>query len=312
VDYTSFTNFERADLEKISLEDHINVILALCIDRLAVEIENDSSLLNKLDWTKKESLDWFFNKYHPNESTLVEKKIKGIISFCKRQIDYILGKNISRRNLENLSNFDLLIQLRDLIRETGFRSIYIIVDKLDENGLRNFSYIDMSKFISPVLTSLNYLQLENVATKLFIPIQIRNVLGPNIRSDRIDTITIRWDNRRLWEMLEKRLNAFSEGEQNSLRPFVEPDLIDYFETNILFYSANNPRNLIRLIKEIISELCENDPDPMYISKLAINNGIRKFYDDRRAEADSDMYMDMLMKNAANFEGKELYDVPEHI
>jgi len=328
VDYIKFSDFDIQTLEGISLDFHLNKILKLSLTNFVEAIEGNPSLIEKLDSDKKNILGWFINKYTPKsyidfdefqnylfdvqqEIQKVWRPKKAIFKFikkCIRKIDHLRSKDVPHRKLEELENLDLFEQLVSLIKETGFASIYIIVDKLDEdNKLMHLNNIEKGRFISPLLTSLDFLQLKNVATKIFIPIEIKKILGTDIRSDRIDTINIKWDNRLLRKMLKKRLTVFSEGRIKSLDPYVEENVRDYFNNSILYYSVNNPRNLIHLINEIISELCENKENPELIDKLAIKNGIKKFLEIRRGQAEPDKYMDTLMTTHREYDGKELFE-----
>jgi hypothetical protein len=349
VDYTKFSDndepLDEAIIETMSLESHIIKILDLCLNKYIKELEMDSSLFDRLNSVERSNLEWFIHAYHYEYSMvkildnwqkdkdsiiqdsqkqgltrseytaqtfeIVKNPIKRFLKRSLRKMSLINLVSNPNKNLEDLSSLDLLKELRDLIVAAGFISIYVIVDKIDEGGLKNFSSIQISKFIEPLITSLEYLELKDLSTKLFLPIQIKYILGTKIRSDRIKTIDLDWSSERLCEMLKNRILAFSGNKISSFREFVNANDWDYFKNNILYYSANNPRNLTRLIGEIISELCSSDPSPNQINRIAIINGIKRFKDNRCGEADSEIYLMRLNRNLEEFMGKELYSPSQY-
>ncbi|MDD2754387.1 MAG: P-loop NTPase fold protein [Methanothrix sp.] len=309
VDYMPFSDLSFKDtyLENISLEYHINKIIKLCLNSFIKELEESPYLLDNLDSYDKISLIWFIDKYHCkypykhpfNHENLFVASIRKI----KNKANLELNRSALDKRFEALGGLDLLGNLKDLIKGAGFISIYILIDKLDENRL---SHAKIGRFILPLLTSLEYLELDDIATKLFIPTEIGHQLRYSIRSDRIDVFNLHWDNRTLLEMLSKRLMAYSEGKINTLKSFVESDIADFFENTILYYSANNPRNLLRLINTIIYEFCDSEVSTTYITKWAIINGVREFWAQRNIEYDSQIYLTRLMHNSREFEGKEIF------
>jgi hypothetical protein len=349
IDYTKFSDndepLDEAILKAISLEYHIIKIIDLCLNKYVAELEMDPALFDRLNSVERSNLEWFIHAYHYEESMvkildtwqknkdsiiqnpqkkgltrseyaaqtvdIVKNPIKRFFKRSLRKMALINLVSNPNKNLEDLSSLDLLKELRDLIIAAGFVSIYVIIDKIDEGGLKDFSSIQISKFIEPLITSLDYLELNDFSTKLFLPIQIKYTLGTKIRSDRIKTIELEWSSERLCEMLKNRLLAFSGNKISSFKEFVNPDDLNYFINNILYYSANNPRNLTRLIGEIISELCSTDPSPNQINRIAIINGIRRFKDSRCGEADSEIYLMRLKKNFEEFMGKELYSPSQY-
>lgn len=342
VDYLTFSEDEapidEEILKDITFEYHIIGIINLSLKKFLVELAKDSTLLDKLDSNKKRKLNWFIYQYNyenfldriqqeereiqfmeerksemyqsfisiKEDIEIAKRSFKGIINLSKRRL-FSLNRFLGQRSdLDNMGSLDLLKELRDIIKATGFSSIYILIDKLDEGGLKNWSYINISKFIEPLMTSLSYLELSDVATKMFVPIQIKNILGTKIRSDRVNTIILGWDRDRLWKLLETRIKVFSDGKIKSTEELIEENSINYFIENVLYYSGSNPRNLLRIMFDIISELCVIDPSQEKINEKAITRGIRVFYNIHSTERDSDIYLNRLKNNIEDFEEKLIY------
>ena len=70
---------------------------------------------------------------------------------------------------------------------------------------------------------------------------------------------------------------------------VDPEEYHYFGKALHYYAAGSPRNLIRIINEIVAELCELDDQPTLITRAAIEQGKRRFLSVRSREDDSRDY-----------------------
>jgi hypothetical protein len=345
VEYTDFKNINMQIIEKISLDYHINQIIRLCLAKLIEEIERIPLKLFILDKDKKITLAWFISKYHPKsyesldilQNRVGDFSIPNRLSFAKKVCSNLKSyyRSIIKdsetkykyKYLGALTSLDSLKELIDIIKYSGFDSTYIIIDKLDENGDDSLSHIQLSKFISPLLSSLHYLELKHFATIFFIPSQVWYAINSdNIRLDRIDKFEIRWSNKELLNMLNIRLKSFSAPEkQVSYSQFFCPMSLNYFENNLLYYSAKSPRNLLRLFNDIIISFCELEEEYTdivgykhahadtieCINKKAINEGIRYFYKKRLWESDSELYIDKLKETIRDYNKDELY-IPYNI
>lgn len=191
--------------------------------------------------------------------------------------------------LQSETMLALLKRFRDLVLSAGFDSMYIMVDKVDETEPCSGSYSLAAQLVSPIVGSLVYLELPQIATKLFLPTVIRDMLTVTPRTDRITTRNISWTQERLKALLKKRLLAFSGDKIGSLEPFVDPSIWDQFERKVLHYSALCPRNLLRLLEHIVGELCELEEVPKRVTAAAMDAGIDHFLTFRFGEEHSAEY-----------------------
>lgn len=222
-----------------------------------------------------------FEKVADSESKIVQAT-KAILT--------LLGPSIpGSKDLRNETMLGLLHRFKGLILSAGFASMYILVDKVDEIEACSGNYDIVAKLVSPMVTSLRYLETKKVATKLFLPMQVREILGSRVRTDRILTRNISWSKESLSAMLRKRLLAFSDNKIETLEPFVEPDIWNAFEQKLFYYAALCPRNLIRITDHVIAELCELEQNPNLISEAAVDLGIKHFLSVRMGEEDAGEY-----------------------
>ena len=178
--------------------------------------------------------------------------------------------------------------LVNLIRACGFESVYVLVDGLDEAERFSVDYAAVTQLVRPLLTSLRFLEMPGVAVKLFVPMQVRDLIGP-LRTDRITTKVIAWTREGLERFTAKRLRAFSGDRIGNFGRIVASEEYHYFEETLYYYAAGSPRNLIRIISEIVAELCELEDQPTLITRAAIEQGKRRFLSVRSREDDARDY-----------------------
>jgi len=221
---------------------------------------------------------------------------ESVVNQIVKALLVIFGPSIPEsKKLKNETLLNLLGKLRDVVMSVGISSIIITVDKIDETHVYSRNPELAFQLISPLITSIPYLELDKVATMLFLPYRMKDLLGSSIRTDRILTRTITWTNDGLKSLLRKRLIAFSSEKIDSLQPYIEPRIWKDFENNLFFYSAQCPRNMIRLLDFIISDHCEIDPGSKLITAASMKSGIDHFYGLRTTEQDSEEYENRLIQ-----------------
>ncbi len=188
----------------------------------------------------------------------------------------------------------LLAELLGIVRRT-FLGIVVLVDRVDEAPSFGSRPAIASDFIRPLATALTILEADGFAVKFFLPWEIYDLLKHDIRSDRLTTRTIEWQDSALRELLRRRLLAFSVERVSSLDDRIDPTIKDSFYQAIFHYSAENPRNMLRLLDSILTELADMEESPELITQRAARLGIDKFVAVRSNESDGDAYVARLRK-----------------
>lgn len=329
VPHQDFSGWDRERIDKLTLEDHLERIIGNALKVLLEAIVKDMGIFKKISETSYSSLQWFMLKFYSTaEYSEMEKQLIKIMnsnvgnerlkrytgrvrrSFRKKSIEInimdgdqdrlsgiikyffkLFGPSVpGTKGLKNLSAMELIKKFKELILEIGFDSIYVLVDKVDEDEVSSQSEEIVAKIISPLVTSLRYLEIDKVATKLFLPMQVKTILGSNVRTDRILTRDINWNEQLMLSVFQKRLLAFSNNRINSLDKFLDPEIRDEFQNKIIHFSGSYPRNMIRILDFIITELCEAEENPEIISSVAIKKGLEHFLNVRLAERDAEEYI----------------------
>ena len=202
-----------------------------------------------------------------------------------------LGDNIS-----NLTKFQdpefkaadsLKFQLKllvDLSQKLGWKSIYILVDRVDEastTGGNNAK--DSFALLEPLLRDLSLLEFSGIAFKFFLWDQLQPLCKDVVRTDRVNQEGLDWDDQMLTDMWEKRLQAYSGKKIKKLSQIAEP-LIPYTIDDLcLLFSNHSPRDLIRVGDQIFAEQQEVNLNSTHLSESAIYKALDKFCSKRSTE-----------------------------
>lgn len=190
---------------------------------------------------------------------------------------------IQDREIELGTPTDQMKTIQRIAENLGFSSIYVLIDKVDENELTGSAHLSYA-FIEPLLKNLSIFELKGFAFKLFLWDKIVSIIhqqqeDERIRLDRIQNRKLQWTPKQLIEMLSKRLLAFSGQKISSLNQiFQSVEDIDWDQV-IVTFGIGSPRNIIRLCKEIFEQQSEINSESDVISIGAINRGFKTFCED---------------------------------
>lgn len=118
------------------------------------------------------------------------------------------------------TSIDQMKTLQRITDNLGYVSIYVLIDKVDENELTGSAQSSYT-FIESMLKNLSIFELKGYAFKLFLWDKIINIIHQQkeeerIRLDRIQNRKLQWKHEQLIEILSKRLLAFSDQKISSL------------------------------------------------------------------------------------------------
>ena len=201
---------------------------------------------------------------------------------------------------------DQIEVLGRLSSKIGYRCVYVLVDKVDENvltGKASNSY----QFIAPLVSDLQLLELRGFGFKFFLWDMLIDDYRAVARPDRVKYYTLRWDVQQLREMLSKRLKAHSAERVQSLGSICAADAKDRIDGAVALFSQGSPRNTIRLCKEILDQQSEIDSSANELSMQAIVAGFdvfaRNYTHEILAEA---IIRDLQKTKRADFTVKYIY------
>ncbi len=195
-------------------------------------------------------------------------------SFYKSYIPEITVKNlddkVSIETLDYGTIKNLLKLLVDLIIKSGFKSVSIFMDKIDEYQKLGTNVTNIANFIKGIAADTSLLQIEKCSFVFVIWNKIKEQLNDcGIRYDKFKPIDISWSNEELKIILDRRLKYFSKSEVIETKDIFEDSCI----SKILNLANKSPRQLLVLISRIYDEQEAENENVNRFSLEACNLGI---------------------------------------
>jgi hypothetical protein len=295
VTYDRFEFSVGQTVDDVGLPYHMrNIIIRILISYLSF-LANDPNLLTKLDRSKRESISHYAHVYLGEMTGDSLYEILGELKSIPDRIKEFWHKNVGilepiinvllkKYGLESIDLPDVIQEekklsasykhqleiIRDLCREIGIRSIYVLIDKVDETEETGNEPNKTYLLIRPLVRDLELLGLEGYGFKFFLWDQIEPFFREDARPDRVAQYQLKWSRQALETVLNKRLLAFSDGRINTFLELMSKDP-GYSPDSVLSILANgSPRNLIRFCRRIFDVQAEMDPSSKSISPEAID------------------------------------------
>lgn len=178
----------------------------------------------------------------------------------------------------------LLAQLSDVVRAIGFKSVYVLVDRVDEIDLTSTDATNAFVFIRPLLIDLPTLEQEGLGFKFFLwDAMEEDFQAAGVRADRVSVHSLHWSIDDLKLMISQRLKAFSGGRTDSLRALMcDSGEIDV-DTLGAHLAEGSPRDLIRLMARVVAEETRISDEKECISSESFWEGVDSFSEIRATE-----------------------------
>lgn len=182
-----------------------------------------------------------------------------------------------------------------LLRSIGFRSVFVLIDKVDEAPITGNNAEHSFLLLKPLVRDLGLLQIPGLGFKFFLWDRLEPYHREFARPDRVQQFSLSWDARQLMEMLSRRLSAFSSGAVKDLSVLTDTEMASPLQYLVVLFASGSPRDMIRVCQEILSEQLRIDPSSEEFGVPAIVQGILKFSKQRANELAGSETMRELMK-----------------
>jgi hypothetical protein len=197
--------------------------------------------------------------------------------------------------------------LGKLAIKLGYRCTYVLIDKVDENSLTGASASNAYRFVAPLISDLQLLEMPNFGFKFFLWDMLVGDYREVARPDRVKYYDLNWKVTQLGEMLSKRLQAHSSGKVASLGAISSEEAKSRIDTAVALFSQGSPRNTIRICKEILDQQSEIDSSARALSTAAIVRGFDVFAKNYTNEIfDEGVIRDLQKMRRADFTVKYIY------
>ena len=308
ISYEKFDIREEIKPKDIDLSYHLNNICRLMLVAVLSEIDSDPELILKLDSHKKAVLKYQIQKMLGEISSAeYESAINSLKNIGDKASDlwdkyggkvaaivnafiskYGFGKiDVSGVTKVNLKEDDSLRyhfhQLQKTLDVIGFKTTYILVDRVDELYLTAKNAQSTFNFIRPLLEDLPTLETPGVAFKFFLWDQIENFYKESgARPDRVPIHKLGWTPEELGKMLTERLRAYSSARISYFDEMFDKKNINAHKL-VAHLSFGSPRDMIRICQSIINEQTRMDTSSKLLEEKSLWLGIKKFADVRSDE-----------------------------
>lgn len=164
-----------------------------------------------------------------------------------------------------------ILLIRDfiaLLKELGYKAMYILIDRLDETSLLAKPE-NAAAFINPLLTDHDLLDEPGLAFRVFLPKHLEPYVS--FRRKRMVVKHIAWSEDDLLELLHRRIRSFSQW--NSMEVFCEPSLaqmtaklhlndqreVRFVDLQLVRAANNLPRDLILRCRKLFEVYAARNP-----------------------------------------------------
>lgn len=197
------------------------------------------------------------------------------IKFYKNYVPELTLEQIEReKNPEKfLSDFrilkEILNDLTEIIKLSGFETTIVFFDKIDEYTKLNSSISAVADFLDEFLKDTTILMNKSYSLVFSLwDVLKTDLTNSGVRFDKIKPIDITWQNDNLKTILDKRIEYFSKGEKSANDIVLNKSKLD----DIIELSNNSPRYLFRQLSYIYDQQAEINRNSIVLTEEAIERG----------------------------------------
>ncbi|PRP67879.1 P-loop ATPase, Sll1717 family [Nonlabens agnitus] len=252
--------------------------------------------INSLKTISDRAVD-VWNKFKTPISEIIKKitKAKGLeVDISKIDLD-------KKLKMSHKDNFD---NIRQLLNRLGLTTIYVLIDKVDEQSLTGNDPKASYDLIADLIKDLELLETPGMAFKFFLWDKLEPFCARFARPDRVFSYKLEWKSADLQEMLNERLSAYSDGNVGNAKAlFHELKSLG----RVILFSELSPRDCIRICNRILSEQFKLDKESRKLFAWSTNVAIDLFSKEKVQELiDNRGNLSHLSKvNSASFTIEEL-------
>lgn len=289
------------DVADLSLQYHLRNIITRIIVSFLSYLSEYPDVVRNLSKSEKHELTVFIQTYLGSltgdkiqelmkELRSLPEKFKTFwhenVGFMESVVNFLLKKydlepidlpDVKQEEKRLAATYKYQLEtLLGLVKRIGFKSIYILIDKVDETEQTGNNPEQTYQLIQPLIRDLELLGLEGYAFKFFIWNQVEPFYRKHARPDRIAQYELNWSRTDLKGILSARLKAFSNGAISSFAQLMSDDAGINVDDAICVMSNGSPRNMIRMCERILAVQGEVSADSVKIEFRAVDRGILTF------------------------------------
>lgn len=295
VTYDRFEFSSGFKLEDVSLSYHMRNIITRTFISFLSYLTEYPDVARCLSKEEQKQVNMFINTYIGDMSgEKFQEVLKEIKSLPERLKDYwshnikliepvvnIILKHLSmdKVDLKTLKSEEKVFSetykyqlglLSNLVRKLGFKSIYILIDRVDESSLTGNDPEASYRLVQPIIKDLDLLGFEGFGFKFFLWDKVTPYLRKDARPDRVNQYEMNWTRATLKKLLTRRLQSYSNNKLSTLTQLaVTVEGVD-FDDIFAVLANGSPRTLIRYCEKVLAIQAERDSDTNKIQFAAID------------------------------------------
>ena len=186
--------------------------------------------------------------------------------------------------------FEELVKFTNRI---GYKSVYILVDRVDELTITAENATKVFDFLSSIIIDLPLLETPGVAFKFFLWDQMKDVYHlAGGRPDRLIEYELEWQAPELDKVLSRRISTYSGGAISSLNDLLSGDAPYDVHRLITYFAHSSPRDMIRICKKIVDEHTKSGVYQDKIEFRTVKSAILQFSNERARELYGEHFADL--------------------
>lgn len=301
VTYDRFEFSANDKVEKISLQYHLRNVITRVLVAILSYASDYPDVIRNLSKIERKEVGLFIHSYLGDltgqEMQELLKELRSIpenirkfwsenVGFLESVANYLLkAYDLEPIDLPDIKQEEKRLsatykyQLESLLKfakKIGFKSIYVLIDRVDETEQTGNDAEKTYNLIRPFIRDLELLGLEGYAFKFFLWDKIEDFYRIDARPDRVPQYKLKWARQALRQVLSARLSAFSDGSIRTIQALLTEDPGFDVDDSICVMANGSPRNMIRICERILTAQSERDPGSQKIDGAAIDRGILEF------------------------------------
>jgi hypothetical protein len=223
------------DLVRLTVRDHVRAILRAGLEAIADQLL--SHAIVRLSEAERQLLVVYARTF---ASPLV-----------RWQIEAQAQQEAAPLDLACIYDHELLDTFAQLVARMGREAVYVLIDGVDECRETAHDPSAAAALLRPLVAEKWVLERPRFGFKLFLPLEVGNLLRPDVRTDVVEWHKIEWDREALAEMVAMRLRYYSDDRVQRLEDLCASDIRYAAMDDLIQSCRGSPRNLLRLCHTLL-------------------------------------------------------------
>lgn len=192
------------------------------------------------------------------------------------------------RNLDASAQVDFH-RLVELATKYYYQAVYFLVDRVDEPGWTQRNPEGAYALVEPIMANLSLLDRpdRHYGFKFFVWDKINAFYESKARPDRIFTEQLRWKREQLLQMVDRRVEVYSDQAIPNLNALFSTHVdlpAEYTPAEVIgVFAGQTPRTVLTLMKKVVKHQVEalnrGETTELRLTERALADGVREFCND---------------------------------